>query len=165
MAFVAAVTDPDWINHLSSVSTHFPLSEVNFWFPGKSSFSESHVGKDFVFVKKGSEPRTVAGTATVHSVEQHTIRNAWDQWGIGNGVWSLEHFLDRIGDTQSTEAEQRNFQADTLIYCAILGNVKFFPHDDFNTHNVFNKTHGLDDFSKTIVRYKVYDDDLPSFLN
>ena len=157
MAILAVITDPDWLNTLETQGYH---GEVNFWRPGKASFSEKHIGKPFVFVRKGTEPRKVLGYGVFKRNEELSVQDAWDRWGFRNGVMGLSEFTKRLQAvaertaTNSGGIQVNNFSSTTKLRCAILDQVALFPESEApTTEQAFEKFGGL---HRNIVSYKEF---------
>jgi|GEM_PF-7135495 len=160
MPFIAAVTQPDWIEVLRQSGYE---GQVNFWRPSASGFSSRHLGQNFVFVVKGKWPREVAGYGTVVQYLRLPVSAAWDCWGKGNGVDSLQEFRSRLEKvlraTHSNEGSQKRLSRglsvpeqvtdDFQIGCIVLRDLVLFPK---GTHR---EDGALSGFPKNLVHYAV----------
>src|SRR5438132_959182 len=93
-----ANTDNSWFDFLSSEGT---LAEVNFWWPGRTNFKALRPGELLVFRLKS--PRNKIGGFGVFSNHSFLpIQMAWETFGRGNGVSSLEGLRVAIAHLRST---------------------------------------------------------------
>ena len=159
MAFVVAVTEPDWIENLS----HMDLNgkTVNFWMPGKGGFSQSNYGKPIIFLRKGAAPRKIAGYAKIDYFERLKIQEAWSKFGQRNGVHSLDEFSNQLKKLR----ENANIETDGKIGSVELSDVVLFNSESWiDVDAVFDGSPGLAEFSSQIVRYKKYSGEVPDSI-
>jgi putative restriction endonuclease len=91
-AFVG-VTDQDWFEFLSARSD---LTEVNFWQPGgKTRFRALNQGDLFLF-KLHSPNNFIAGGGFFAASSLLPVSLAWETFGAGNGVASLQEMRRRV---------------------------------------------------------------------
>ena len=130
-----AVTDNSWFQFLREKQES--LSLVNFWKP-----SAKHInilpGYYWYFVLKGKEPRRIGGYGKIKDYRIMPIREAWDSFGIGNGVSSLRELESKSKDGKS-------------IGCLVLSECSFLPDKKQKTVEDL----GLN-FYKTIVTFKKF---------
>lgn len=162
MPYAVFITQSSWID---SLRNHGYDEEVNFWRPSGKGISTKLVGSYMIFVRKGKLPRKVMGYAKIKSVQRLEIREAWECWGVRNGVSSLQEFVGKVGDvaTASTNngGNSRNVTADeqSMIGCIVLTDVVFF------TEEVAPVTNAIwTDFPARVVVYKVYPESFPPRL-
>jgi putative restriction endonuclease len=138
-----ANTDNSWFDFLSSEGK---LAEVNFWWPGKMNFRALQPGELLVFRLKS--PRNKIGGFGVFS--EHSllpIQTAWEAFGRGNGVSSLEGLRNAIAQLRTNVA----VVPSTDIGSTILVQPVFFP-----PHLWFDVP---ESWSSSIQRGKVYSAD------
>jgi putative restriction endonuclease len=138
-----ANTDNSWFDFLSSEGK---LSEVNFWWPGKMNFRALQPGELLVFRLKS--PRNKIGGFGVFS--EHSllpIQMAWEAFGRGNGVSSLEELRNAIAQLRTNVA----VVPSTDIGSTVLVQPVFFP-----PHLWFDVP---ESWSSSIQRGKVYSTD------
>lgn len=166
MSFIAAVTQPAWIEVLRRFGAE---GQVNFWRPSRSGFSSRNVGQKFVFVVKGKWPREIAGYGTVLQYENLPVRSAWDRWTFGNGVDSLNEFKARLEKvlraTHSNVGSRRRLSRgnalpeqvtdDYSIGCIVLKDLVLFPPGSYREDRV------LSGFPKNLVHYAVMKTQFP----
>jgi putative restriction endonuclease len=113
-----ANTDNAWFDFLSSEAN---LSEVNFWSPGEMSFRALDEGELLAFRLK-SPRNKIGGFGVFNRFSQLPIQTAWEAFGRGNGVPSLETLRSAIAKfrTESTSPA-------TNIGTTILLEPVFFP--------------------------------------
>jgi putative restriction endonuclease len=113
-----ANTDNAWFDFLSSEAN---LSEVNFWSPGEMSFRALNEGELLAFRLK-SPRNKIGGFGVFNRYSQLPIQTAWEAFGHGNGVPSLEALRSAIAKfrTETTSSA-------TNIGTTILLEPVFFP--------------------------------------
>jgi putative restriction endonuclease len=113
-----ANTDNAWFDFLYSEAN---LSEVNFWSPGEMSFRALNEGELLAFRLK-SPRNKIGGFGVFNRYSQLPIQTAWEAFGRGNGVPSLEALRSAIAKfrTESTSPA-------TNIGTTILLEPVFFP--------------------------------------
>lgn len=136
------VTNPDWFEFLRSNSI---TNNVNFWRKDKRKLN-LEPGNRFYFKLKGTE--FVAGRATFSHIESHTLREAWNKFGYGNGAGDFDEFKERARGAIHIETDE--------VSCVVLNNVQFLKDENFYT---------LPDdfFPRSIMAMKFFEDsDLPN---
>lgn len=148
-AFVG-VTDIDWYRQLSRVSLHH--DEVNFWFPSpRQGFRSLQVGEPFIFKthvdrRQPELSNRLVGVGAFSGFARLRLSEAWDLFGVANGVNGPEELRRRIAHYRS---EPIGRFEDPEIGAVILNDVTFFPpHDTIAAP---------DDFAANIVRGRTYD--------
>lgn len=138
-----ANTDNSWFDFLSAEGK---LTEVNFWWPGKTNFKALQPGELLVFRLKS--PRNKIGGFGVFS--EHSllpIQMAWEAFDRGNGVPSLEGLRSAIAQLRINVI----VVPSTDIGSTILVQPVFFP-----PHLWFDVP---ESWSSSIQRGKVYSTD------
>ncbi len=95
-------TDPGWIEVLRTHNIH---DNVNFWRKDKRKLHLPE-GSRFYFKLRGS--RSVAGTAVVRGQVEMAIREAWERFGIRNGVTSYETLRSKAVDVLEVTGDTLN---------------------------------------------------------
>jgi putative restriction endonuclease len=143
MRLFVAVTDYDWFQVHASSST---VEEVNFWQPSPdSSFKALSPGEPLLF-KLHSPRNFIAGGGFFAKFLQLPLSLAWDAFGEGNGVHTLEEGRKRISKYRRIPIGPHE---DPDIGCIVLAEPFFFPEDLWIPVP--------SDFSLNIVRGKGYD--------
>jgi putative restriction endonuclease len=136
------VTDDRWFRFLSANPM---IREVNFWRPGGSTdFKALQRGEPFLFKTHWPDNRLVGG-GFFEGFVRMKITEAWDFFGIGNGVTSLDDLRIHIA---SYRKELVNLDYDPVIGCILLNEV-VFVYDD-------SAMIGPNDFNKNVVQGKTY---------
>jgi len=118
------VTDPDWYRFLSA-RTH--IREVNFWRPyGSRVFKVLVPGEPFIFKTRYPQNRIVGG-AIFEGFVSLKISQAWDFFGEGNGVNSIEELIDRL---RAITGESLDDVGDREIGCVLLRDTWFLKDDE-----------------------------------
>jgi putative restriction endonuclease len=114
-----ANTDNAWFDFLSSEGD---LTEVNFWWPGEKNFRALQPGEILAFRLKS--PRNKIGGFGIFSDHSRIpIQMAWETFGRGNGVSSLEGLRSAIAQLRTNIA----VVPSTDIGSTILVQPVFFP--------------------------------------
>ena len=141
-------TDYQWFRFLRE---HPELDEVNFWRPMGSGNRVRIVepGDPVIFKLKQDHHHAIVGFGQFVMDRTIPVREAWDVFGDGNGVASLEDMWSRI-----THYVRRNRGEDPLanhsIGCVLLSAPVFFadgfwvdPATDFSKNTVSGKGYDL----------------------
>ncbi|SHL22182.1 putative restriction endonuclease [Bradyrhizobium lablabi] len=138
-----ANTDNAWFDFLSSEEN---LTEVNFWWPGETNFRALQPGEMLAFRLKS--PRNKIGGFGIFSDHARLpIQMAWETFGRGNGVSSLEGLRSAIAQLRTNVA----VLPSTDIGSTVLVEPVFFP-----SHLWFDLP---DSWSPSIQRGKQYSTD------
>jgi putative restriction endonuclease len=87
--FCVYKTDPNWIKTLRSLN---PDVQVNFWRKGRNALNLP-LGSWFYFNERRT--RNIVGRGMFVGYEVMSVKDAWDKYGNGNGVSSLEEINER----------------------------------------------------------------------
>jgi putative restriction endonuclease len=118
------VTDVDWYRYLSARPL---IQEANFWRPyGGRAFRVLTAGDPFIFKAKSPINRIVGG-AMFEGFVTLNISRAWEFFGEGNGVASIEALVERIC---SITGETSEAVGDREIGCVLLRDVWFLADDE-----------------------------------
>src|SRR5262249_48169839 len=118
-----AVTDYDWFQvHVAQSS----VEEVNFWQPSPdSTFKALSPGEPLLFLLHS--PRDLSACRGVFATFVPVpLSLAWEAFGIGNGVYSLEEGRRRISKYRRVPIAS---QEDPNIGCILLAQPFFFPQE------------------------------------
>lgn len=139
-AFIA-VTDGNWVRHLSALSE---LAEVNFWQPSPHGFKALQPGEPLLFKLHHPENFIVGGGFFAHYTAL-PCGTVWEAFGPRNGSASLNEMLARITRYRHSPATEA-----TTIGCILLEQPFFFPRElwipapsDFAKNIVTGKTYNL----------------------
>ncbi len=145
---VVGVTDNAWADFLRA-RPH--ISEANFWLPSTSSgFRALATGEPFLFKTHWPDNRLVGG-GFFSGFAQLSIDEAWDIFGEGNGVPSLDALASAIAGYRKEAPDPK-----TRIGCVLLRDLFFASEGEALPAPA--------DFSKNIVRFKGYDLAQDTFL-
>lgn len=121
MKAYVAVTDVDWYQYLSSRPT---IHEANFWRPRDTrQFKSLRPGEPFIFKVKAPLNRTVGG-AIYEGFVSLRISQAWEFFGEGNGVSSVEELVHRVSVISRRAIDE---VGDQEIGCILLRDLWFLP--------------------------------------
>jgi len=141
MRAVVAVTDNDWARFLQD-RPH--VTEANFWLPSPTSgFQPRSAGEPFLFKTHYPDNRLVGG-GFVSGFTRLKVSEAWDFFGEGNGVPSLDALTRAINSYRKGIPDD-----DPLIGCVLLRDL-FFPQHE-------RSVPAPQDFARNIVRWKSYE--------
>jgi putative restriction endonuclease len=141
-----AVTDYDWFQVHAAQSS---VEEVNFWQPSPDSvFRALSPGEPLLF-KLHSPRNFIAGGGFFAKFVQLPLSIAWEAFGVGNGVQSLDEGRKRISKYRQVPIGPYE---DPNIGCIVLAEPFFFPQDLWIP--------APSDFSLNIVRGKGYDSEV-----
>ena len=143
-AFVG-VTDRDWFDFLSY---RHDLPEVNFWQPGgRVQFRALSQGDVFLF-KLHSPENFIVGGGFFMTASLLPVSIAWDTFGAGNGVASLEEFYRRLARFRREAIRQgQDYTIGNIVlaYPFFLRREAWIPvPPDFSLNIVQGKTYDLD---------------------
>ncbi len=117
------VTDNDWYRFLAA-RPEIAEAEVNFWRPGGGrGFHALTVGEPFFF-KTHSPDNRVVGGGFFSGFAALRMSEAWQFFGLANGVSSLGEMRARIAHYRRTPIAPGE---DPEIGCVFVRNVTFFP--------------------------------------
>lgn len=141
MRAVIGVTDNRWAEFLRA-RPH--LTEANFWLPsGKAAFKALQPGEPFLFKTHWPENRLV-GAGFYSGFDTFTVREAWELFGEGNGVASMDELAQSIARYRKERPD-----AGVSIGCVLLRNLFFLAPEETLA--------APGDFAKNIVRFKGYE--------
>src|SRR5437588_3553851 len=107
-----ANTDNSWFDFLSSEEN---LTEVNFWWPGETNFKALRQGELLVFRLK-SPRNKIGGFGVFNEHSPLPIQMAWETFGRGNGMSSLEKLRTAIAQLRTNVS----VGPSTDIGCTVL---------------------------------------------
>lgn len=145
-AFVG-VTDGDWHRFLAANPS---ITEVNFWQPrGGRTFQVLQRGEPFIFKSKWADGNQLVGGGYFEGFVKLVVSEAWDFFGHGNGVASLEEMRHRVGHYRNAPIGP---EEDPVIGCILLNDVQFVPREfildspsDFSPNIVTGKSYVVGD--------------------
>jgi putative restriction endonuclease len=118
------VTDSDWYAYLSSRTN---IREVNFWRPyGSRAFKVLTPGEIFIFKTRYPQNKIVGG-AIYEGFVSLNISRAWEFFGEGNGVGSIEDLVDRLC---AITGESIDEVGDREIGCVLLRDTWFLNNNE-----------------------------------
>ena len=110
-------TDPDWIEVLRTHNVH---DDINFWRKEKRRVHLPE-GSRFYFKLRGS--RVVAGRAVFRRQTSMSIREAWEYFGVRNGVTSYEELRRKATDILEV--------SDDTLNCLVLDEVEILDPGEY----------------------------------
>ena len=120
-------TDLDWFEKLRGLDP--TPARVNFWTPTPWTLAKIGPGSRWYFMLK-APVRKIGGVGTVESYEIMPISEAWERFGTGNGVASLDELRDRTRKYAERRATER-IGDDYEIGCIILTECEFWDEADY----------------------------------
>jgi putative restriction endonuclease len=147
--FAIAPTDLNWFEHLRSGS---PVGAVNFWTPTPWSVSGLAPGDRLYFMLK-SPIRKVGGYGTFVRYADMTASDAWDTYGLGNGVESKLELVRKIQKFAEKRSEKFQPSDDPIIGCIELRDPVTLDDDAFVVPEDCGHS-----FPPQIVKIKYFDD-------
>jgi putative restriction endonuclease len=141
--FAIAPTDLNWFYYLKDYAI---VDDVNFWTPTPWNIRKLSTGNYLYFMLK-KPIRKIGGYGIFSSYENKSIKEAWDAFGINNGVRSLQAFYNKIKKYK----KQTQLETDYQIGCINLKNCTFFDEDKYITTEEI----GIN-FQNQIVTIKYY---------
>ena len=148
MRIFVAVTDYEWFQVHASRQA---VDEVNFWLPSADQgFQALSPGEPLLF-KLHSPNNYIAGGGFFTKFVRLPLSLAWEAFGEGNGVRTLEQARERISKYRRTPIRPNE---DPSIGCVILAEPFLFPRDlwipipsDFSLNIVRGKGYTTDEYS------------------
>lgn len=119
ISLYVANTDNAWFDFLSSEDN---LTEVNFWWPGATNFRALQPGELLAFRLK-SPRNKIGGFGVFSDYSRLPIQMAWETFGRGNGVSSLEGLRSVIAQFRTNVT----VVPSTEIGSTVLVQPVFFP--------------------------------------
>lgn len=145
-----APTDFDWFSMLKS---EMIPELVNFWTPTPWNIRRLKKGDKFYFLLK-SPHRRIAGYGSFNYYKNMPAKEAWDTFGLGNGVNNLKELIERASKYALKNAHSYIPSSNPEIGCVVLSDLVFFDEDKYLSPNDV----GLD-FAPEIVKFKYFDID------
>jgi putative restriction endonuclease len=145
-----AATDLDWFEVLSGELT---ISEVNFWTPTPWNISRLKQGDKFYFLLKAPY-RMIGGYGYFSYYENMSAREAWNRFGIGNGVDDLTELVARTSKYADRHSTTFVPTENPEIGCIVLDRPIFLEESQFFRPEDYGKP-----FPRQVVKLKYFDDD------
>lgn len=120
--FALAVTDNRWHDQMLSDP---PTGLVNFWTPTPWAV-QLRPGVRWGFMLK-APVRRIGGFGTFVRYEEATVSEAWERWGLANGVQSLAEFQDRILGLAGRRSSTPIVSTNPVIGCVLLDACVILP--------------------------------------
>lgn len=143
-----APTDTNWFNFLRRNGA---LTTVNFWTPTDWNVRSLSEGDCWYFVLKGKEPRKLGGGGRFSHYEILKVSQAWERYGIGNGVESKEILTEKLNNYKKRNSKNYVYQTDPNVGCIILTDCIFLEDDN----QKYVSEYALE-FAPSIVKYKTF---------
>lgn len=143
MKAYVGVTDSDWWRFLAANPA---VTEVNFWQPGGNrDFKTLQRGEPFLFKTKWDDGNRLVGGGYFEGFVRLKLTEAWEIFGYGNGVYSLDEMRERV---RKYRREPILPGADPIVGCVLLNDVRIMPDE--------LRLDAPSDFAKSIVQGKSY---------
>jgi putative restriction endonuclease len=143
MNVYVGITDIDWYRTLAAQPE---VREVNFWKPGgQGGFKALLPGEPFLFKTKWDHNKIIGG-GYFQGYARLPLSQAWDFFGIGNGVSNLQELTALVSKYRDVRIAPGD---DPTIGCILLNEVRFFPEGQ--------QVAAPADFAKNIVSGKTYE--------
>ncbi len=152
-----APTDLDWFQQLRQ----YPVAgTINFWTPTPWGVKQLKPGHLFYFLLK-SPIRKVGGWGTFVAYEDLPASDAWNRYGLGNGVSNCTELVARTTKYVSKHSKLLEPSENPVIGCILLENLVFLEDEEF----IDLGEHGLE-FPKQVVKLKYFEeaDSIPTSL-
>jgi putative restriction endonuclease len=143
------VTDTAWFAYLQNRSSE----EANFWRPSGKAFKVLRPGDLFLFKSRAPHNRIVGGGYFVDAPKLPLI-SAWEIFGEGNGVPTLQALQERIATYRKepwTLAYNPNITCITLSEVFYFDEVSTFEAPGFAKNIVSGKSYGSGDPNNTTL--------------
>lgn len=146
---MVALTDYDWYSTLMGLQS---VDMVNFWTPTPWNVSGLSKGDKVYFLLKEKYGRKICGYGDFAYYENESVEEAWNKYGIYNGVENLANLQLRVARYTDKNSEKGFTGQGHIIGCIILNDVVFFDQIE----QVSPKEYGWD-IPKQVVKYKYFD--------
>lgn len=144
--FAIAPTDIEWFDYLKE---NLSSDKINFWTPTPWNVRQLKEGDKLYFLLK-SPSRKIGGFGYFSYYENMTAKQAWNRFGINNGVKSLLELVNRC-----TKYVNKNSifvpTENPAIGCIVLENPTFLDEEEF----FLPEQHGLS-FPTQVVKLKYF---------
>ena len=114
--FAIAPTDLGWFDHLRSGP---PLPTANFWTPTPWGVTGLHPGDRLYFMLK-APIRKIGGYGEFVRYTNMTASEAWDAYGLGNGVDSRQELINKINHFAEKRSQAFQPSDNPVIGCIEL---------------------------------------------
>lgn len=153
--FAIAPTDINWFKFISSQNTP---KLVNFWTPTPWNIKKLQEGDQLLFLLKAPY-RKIAGYGTFKYYENMSAHEAWQKFGLGNGVTSLTELItSATGYSKIHSTKPINYD-NPNIGCIVLENPVFFDEE-----NYFKPEDVGINFPRQVVKLKYFNLELTQIL-
>jgi putative restriction endonuclease len=147
-----APTDLEWFSQLRGIT---PPKLVNFWTPTPWNVRRLAPGDRLYFLLK-SPIRKVGGYGAFSHYENLPVSQAWQKYGLGNGVQSLAELVLRTSSYVENRTLRGPVGSETEIGCILLSKVVFLDDADF----FVPEDEGFS-FPRQVVKMKYFDTPSP----
>lgn len=146
-----APTDHEWFALMREESVH---DVINFWTPTPWNVRQLEEGDRFYFMRK-APIRKIGGYGHFLRYENMTAKEAWKEFGTGNGVRSLDELIGRATGYAMDRSETFKPTANPTIGCIVLENPVFFGDEE----HIDLDDYGEDiSFPKEVVKHKYFEE-------
>ena len=123
--FAVGLTDQDWFEYLRDLSSS---TTINFWTPTPWNVRRLSSGDKWFFLLK-APIRKLGGYGHFLDYRNMTISQAWDEFGIDNGVVSISELLERCDKYSALHSTYPVKGPNSIIGCIVLKDPVFFDDD------------------------------------
>jgi putative restriction endonuclease len=127
--------------------------KLNFWTPTGWNVGKLEKGDRLYFLLK-APIRKIGGYGHYSYFEKMTPRDAWDNFGKGNGVYDLTELVAKTSGYAAHHSTKFDPNEDREIGCIVLDRPVFFEEDGFFDPNGHGKP-----FAPQVVTFKYFDED------
>ncbi|WP_164841417.1 HNH endonuclease signature motif containing protein, partial [Rhizobium sp. Pop5] len=146
--FAIAPTDLDWFDRLRTG----PVPNlINFWTPTPWNIRRLSSNDRFYFLLK-HPVRKVAGYGLFVSYVELSAADAWEKFGVGNGVDSREGLTTKVQDF-ATKRSIKALPSNPQIGCILLREPVFLADNEFLSPDEVGHT-----FPREVVKLKYFTD-------
>lgn len=155
--FAIAPTDIGWYTFF--MNNQIP-NEINFWTPTPWNVKRLSEGDKLLFLLKAPY-RKICGLGSFSYYDNLSIKEAWERFGDGNGIESIEELRSRSDKYAKKHSviNYTEYDYNREIGCIVLTDVKFFNEEEFITTDELNIS-----FPNQVVKLKYFDMELPQIL-
>jgi putative restriction endonuclease len=125
--FAVGLTDQDWFEFLRE---HEYSEGVNFWTPTPWSIRRLQPGDEWHFLLK-SPLRKLGGYGVFQEYRELSIQDAWQTYGIGNGVSTMAELVSRSKMYSEKNSNHPVTGVNSIIGSVILSDVEFYDEDEY----------------------------------
>jgi hypothetical protein len=123
---------------------------INFWTPTPWRMTRLSPGDRLYFMRK-APIRKIGGFGVFEQYLETTPVEAWERWGVGNGVEDYDEFLSKM----SSYAESRSVSGGVTSN-SLIGNIVLVGATFFDEHEYIDLDNTDLSFPRQIVKFKTF---------